>query len=131
MKNAKKYKTIQKGEEIDWGWDYIKVLHRLVNARKYLNTQGYQVFKNSIQNFEIQLKELSLPVEEKIIKNPKFEALKKKLNEITYTSIENHPKMQKLVEILQEYFAKQESTNQNSKVIVFTQNRPNALIIER
>lgn len=55
-------------------------------------------------NIEKFLCEGSFLIKDKVREKFVFKEIKKKLSEINYHSIETHPKMRKLIEVLENYF---------------------------
>lgn len=118
--------------QVSLAYEQLKMFSSLAHGKKIISEQGIDSFKKWLDDFKSQIKDKfdrDILSKKQLIKSKEFKELEDKISGNTDGNIV-HPKSLKLSEILQEFFDNEENIQKQSRIMVFTQNKVNAIEIK-
>ena len=128
-KNLERYKKIYNSQKIFDLFECFNNLSHLGRMKSLLLNQGFKVYKSAMNTYE---ENMTSDLEKNYFKKTiEFIEWKNSVSEISFSNLEQHPKMIELFNLLTEFFNSPIVEKNQSKVLIFTQSRKNAhLIVE-
>ena len=106
-----------------------KSFHRIIGIKKKLETQGVKIYKKAIEGLRNIMLEENEPIANKILNCEGFKQLLFEVKDLNNIK-ETHPKCKILIQLLKEFFTSKKAKENNSKVIIFTENWLNVYILK-